>query len=82
MICFCSLTGKRRNQSSIFIEGQLFELMARRGRLEAQRDEVDGIRFPEELVAAGEKNPDAKELMDGQSNLFFARRNSVAREIE
>lgn len=56
--------------------------MARRGRLEAQRDEVDGIRFPEELVTAGEKNPDAKELMDGQSNLFFARRDSVAREIE
>lgn len=56
--------------------------MARRGRLEAQHDEVDGITFPEELVTAGEKNPDAKELMDGQSNLFFARRDSVAREIE
>ncbi|WP_298858548.1 HlyD family type I secretion periplasmic adaptor subunit [uncultured Sulfitobacter sp.] len=64
------------------IEGQLFELMARRGRLEAQRDEVAEISFPEELKAAGQTNPDAKELMDGQSNLFFARRDSVAREIE
>ena len=66
----------------ILIEGQLFELMARRGRLEAQRDVSDTIDFPEELVAAGQINPDALELMGGQSNLFFARRDSVAREIE
>ena len=64
------------------IEGQLFELMARRGRLQAQRDVADEIEFPAELVAAGEVNPDAQELMGGQSNLFFARRDSVAREIE
>ncbi|MEH6829915.1 HlyD family type I secretion periplasmic adaptor subunit [Sulfitobacter sp.] len=64
------------------VEGQLFELMARRGRLEAQRDVTETIEFPEGLVAAGAVNPDAQELMDGQSNLFFARRDSVAREIE
>jgi|TARA_B110000908_G_scaffold165576_1_gene215244 HlyD family secretion protein len=66
----------------ILIEGQLFELMARRDRLEAQRDVSDTIDFPEELVAAGQINLDALELMGGQSNLFFARRDSVAREIE
>ncbi|WP_299025877.1 HlyD family type I secretion periplasmic adaptor subunit [uncultured Sulfitobacter sp.] len=64
------------------IEGQLFELMARRGRLEAQRDERDVIKFPQELVEVGKTNPDAQELMDGQSNLFYARRDSVNREIE
>lgn len=64
------------------IEGQLFELMARRGRLEAQRDEADVIKFPADLVLAGQSNPDAQELMDGQTNLFDARRDSVAREIE
>lgn len=64
------------------IEGQLFELMARRGRLEAQRDVAETIEFPQELVLAGQSNPDAQELMDGQSNLFFARSDSVAREIE
>lgn len=66
----------------ILIEGQLFELMARRGRLEAQRDVADAIAFPAEIIAAGKLNPDAQELMDGQSNLFFARSDSVAREIE
>ena len=64
------------------IEGQLFELMARRGRLEAQRDEAETIRFPATLVEAASMNADAQELMDGQQNLFEARRDSVARERE
>jgi HlyD family secretion protein len=64
------------------IEGQLFELMARRGRLEAQRDEASEIRFPPDLIKAGEESADAQELMDGQRNLFEARRDSVARELE
>jgi HlyD family secretion protein len=64
------------------IEGQLFELMARRGRLEAQRDEDDTIEFPSSLVEVGKINPDTLELMDGQKNLFFARRDSVIQEID
>lgn len=64
------------------IEGQLFELMARRGRLQAQRDEQDKIEFPQALIEAGASNADAQELMDGQTNLFEARSDSIAREIE
>jgi len=64
------------------IEGQLFELMARRGRLEAQRDEQDEIEFPQELIEATAHSADAKELMDGQTNLFNARRDSTDREID
>jgi HlyD family secretion protein len=63
-------------------EGQLFELMARRGRLEAQRDETDVIAFDPELIAMAQSNPDVQELMGGQGNLFAARQDSVAREIE
>ena len=64
------------------IEGQLFELMARRGRLEAQRDEQDEIESPQELIEATAHSADAKELMDGQTNLFNARRDSTDREID
>ena len=64
------------------VEGQLFELMARRGRLEAQRDESDSVEFDEELIAAGAANPDTQELVDGQRNLFDARRVSVAQELD
>ena len=63
-------------------EGQLFELMARRGRLEAQRDESDAVVFEEELIAVGAINPDMQELMGGQRNLFEARRASVVQEID
>ncbi|MGZ2259762.1 HlyD family type I secretion periplasmic adaptor subunit [Roseobacter sp. A03A-229] len=64
------------------VEDQLFELMARRGRLEAERDEADAIDFDQELVAAGQADTDVQELVDGQRNLFNARRLSVAQETE
>ena len=64
------------------VEGQLFELMARRGRLEAQRDEAEDIEFDEVLIAAGTANSDTQELMEGQRNLFDARRVSVAQELD
>ncbi|MGB3243693.1 MAG: HlyD family type I secretion periplasmic adaptor subunit [Sulfitobacter sp.] len=63
-------------------EGQLFELMARRGRLEAQRDETDAITFDPELVAVSADRSDINELMEGQRNLFNARTASIDREIE
>ena len=64
------------------VEGQLYELMARRGRLEAQRDEAAEIVYEPELVEVGKSNPDLQELMDGQTNLFDARLDSVKQEIE
>lgn len=66
----------------IITEGQLFELMARRGRLEAERDGLDEIMFEEELASISENRPEVHDLMEGQSRLFQARKESVAREIE
>ncbi|MEM5522473.1 HlyD family type I secretion periplasmic adaptor subunit [Sulfitobacter sp. AS59] len=63
-------------------EGQLFELVARRGRLEAERDTRDTIKFDPELIAAGKRRPDLQELMKGQQNLFDVRRSTVAQQIE
>ncbi len=64
------------------IEGQLYELMARRGRLEAERDETDTVVFDDELITVGKQNQDLQELIDGQRNLFEARRVTVAQTIE
>jgi HlyD family secretion protein len=70
-------------QSQLAItEGQFFELMARRGRLSAERDSVDTVTFDDVLISVGTANPDISELIKGQTNLFFARRDSVAREAE
>ena len=70
-----------RSQLAI-TEGQLFELMARRGRLEAERDGADTLTFETELLEVGAERADVAELITGQTNLFFARRDSIAQEIE
>ncbi|WP_051312190.1 HlyD family type I secretion periplasmic adaptor subunit [Pseudodonghicola xiamenensis] len=64
------------------VEGQLFELMARRGRLDAERDGADTISFDPELEAIALDRPEVAELIDGQRRLFEARRDSIARETE
>ncbi|MBY6056027.1 HlyD family type I secretion periplasmic adaptor subunit [Leisingera daeponensis] len=66
----------------VIVEGQLFELMARRGRLEAERDEAAEITFDPELLEAAETQPEVKDLVEGQRRLFHARRETTAREID
>ncbi|MBY6139648.1 HlyD family type I secretion periplasmic adaptor subunit [Leisingera daeponensis] len=66
----------------VIVEGQLFELMARRGRLEAERDEAAEITFDPELLKAAETQPEVKDLVEGQRRLFHARRETTAREID
>lgn len=63
-------------------QSQLFEIMARRGRLEAERDGDDTITFDPELVAMAATNPSVRELMEGQQRLFDARAISIAKETE
>ncbi len=64
------------------IEGQLYELMSRRGRLEAERDDLPDVVFDTELLQAAADNPDVAELVDGHRRLLEARRESTGREIE
>ena len=61
------------------VEGQLFEIMARRGRLEAERDGSAEIAFDPLLAESGGEAP---ELMEGQQRLFEARLESIQRATE
>lgn len=63
-------------------ENELFELMARRGRLEAERDESGEISFDPLLVEVAESRPDMAGLMEGQKRLMRARADSIAQEID
>jgi HlyD family secretion protein len=63
-------------------ESQLFELMARRGRLEAERDSAPEIVFDPLLIEVARDHADAADLMAGQQRLMQARAESVAREAE
>ncbi len=53
----------------------LDELMARKARLEAERDGAASIVFPPELVAHGE-NSDAREAVSSERKLFQLRRTA------
>lgn len=63
-------------------ESQLYELIARRGRLEAEQTDSETITFDEELLAAAAANPEVQKLIDGQQSLFEARLKTMGREIE
>ena len=60
------------------VEGQLFEIIARRGRLEAERDGAGDIQF--DLILA--EVPQGQELIAGQTRLFEARLESNLRAVE
>ena len=62
-------------------EAQLNEILARKARLEAERDAAASIVFPEELM---EKSGDAEiaELMKGEARLFRARTESATKSVE
>ncbi|MDG1118262.1 MAG: HlyD family type I secretion periplasmic adaptor subunit [Flavimaricola sp.] len=62
------------------VEGQLFEVLARRARFEAERDSRPQITFPALLTES--MNLVAKELMDGQIRLFEARTETEGQQRE
>ncbi len=71
-----------RQSELTIVEGQYFELLARRARLVAERDGLDELTFSEELLQRAEKDEEVAELVEGQRNLFFARAESLARQTE
>lgn len=72
-----------RLQSQMTItEGQLYEIIARRGRLEAERDGSEDVTFLPELVERAAANEEVAELMEGQRNLFHARLETLAKSQE
>lgn len=63
-------------------ESQLYEIQARRARLEAERDEADAIEFPDQLVAVMDQNEEVAELIEGQRRLFEARKETTRQQID
>ncbi|QFT61489.1 HlyD family type I secretion periplasmic adaptor subunit [Roseivivax sp. THAF30] len=61
-------------------DSQYFELLARRARLEAERDGSDTLSFAAPLLARAKTDPAVAELATGQENLFDARARTRAEE--
>lgn len=76
------LDGTLLQSELTIVETQFFEILARRGRLEAERDDSDTIEFPAELVEAAARSPDLSDLMTGQERLFVARRETLTKQLD
>ena len=75
------LDGTLLQSELTIVEGQFFEILARRGRLEAERDDAGHLTFPAELTEAATGRPKIAALMAGQEKLFAARQETIANEI-
>ena len=73
--------GMLRSELAI-VEGQLFELLAQRARLEAERDDQTTLEFSGELAELGATRVDVAALLAGQQNLFATRAESAAKQTE
>jgi HlyD family secretion protein len=62
------------------VEGQLFEVLARRARYEAERDGADTLAFAPILRAEGDA--ETRDLMQGQQRLFRTRLETAEQEAE
>ncbi|MFB9221413.1 HlyD family type I secretion periplasmic adaptor subunit [Paracoccus cavernae] len=75
------LDGTMAETELAIVEGQYFEMLARRGRLEAERADLDVITFPPELVESAKTNAVLATLMAGQENLFRARKDTLTQTL-
>ncbi len=73
-----SLDPSELDSERAVVEGQLFEVLARRARFEAERDGAPVLVF--DPLLAESANPVAAELMEGQQRLFEARLESAEAE--
>lgn len=56
------------------VDTQLTQFLAERARLLAERDEVDRIEFPRDVLGRAATDPDVDKVVRDQRNLFAARR--------
>ncbi len=63
------------------LESQLFEIMARRGRLEAEITAKKSITFDPELVERAKSDKNVSNLVEGQRALFAVRKDSFSKQF-
>ncbi|RJL02820.1 HlyD family type I secretion periplasmic adaptor subunit [Paracoccus aestuarii] len=77
-----SLDGNLLRTEYTIVNGQYFEILARRGRLEAERSDADEILFTAELLDEGKGSPTVSSLIDGQASLFHARLDTLRQSMD
>lgn len=76
------LDGTLLQSELAIVDMQFFEVLARRGRLSAERDGQTEITFPPALTEGFDTHPPVRELAEGQARLFDARIQILTQQIE
>ena len=76
------LDGAQIKAEQTIVEGQLFDAMARKARLQAERDDLTDLIFPAELTDLAVTRPDVAEQIEGQKRLFVARLETQNAQID
>lgn len=76
------LDGALVHSELAIVEGQLFEVMARSARLEAERDDAAEPVFSADLQQLAKERPEVGELIEGQRSLFLSRKDTIAKQTE
>ena len=77
-----ALDGNLLQTELAIVEGQYFEVLARRGRLEAERADAPAVTFPEDLTRAAADAPDLAALIAGQESLFETRLDTLRQSLD
>ena len=76
------LDGNLLRTELAIVEGQYYEMLARRGRLEAERDESETITFPQVLLDSAAEKETLAQLMAAQQSLFTTRRSTLQQSLD
>lgn len=77
-----SLDGDLLRSERTIVEGQYFEILARRGRLEAERADAARIEVPAALREAAALDDTYAKLIAGQESLFQTRRDTLRQSLD
>ena len=75
------LDGTQVKAELAIVEGQLFDGMARKARLAAERDDLAAVTFPADLTDLAATRPDVAEQIEGQKRLFTSRLETQTAQI-
>ncbi len=70
------------SSENAIVESQLFELLARKVRLEAERDGIGEAELDDRYAQLIEQESGTKDLIEGQRSLFVARKETLAKQSE
>ncbi|MBC7479510.1 MAG: HlyD family type I secretion periplasmic adaptor subunit [Pseudorhodobacter sp.] len=75
------LDGSQIKAELAIVEGQLYDSMARRSRLEAERDDLEEPVFTPEMLELAKTKPEVADQVEGQRRLFTARKETQAAQV-